>query len=316
MNKLPRVEILKDRAAQLRAVRSFFHERNVTEVDCPLLNHCPPLDTHIAVVPARFAGTETCYLHTSPEYGMKRLLAEGIGDIYQLSHVFRDAEVGQRHNPEFMMLEWYRVGWSLEQLQDEVADIVRLFLGDLPCERLSYRNAFLKYAGVDLRAACSADLKDVLAQNGIEGSLVDDTTTRDDLLNLIMGVVIEPHLGKDTITMIVDYPASQAELAQTRTVDGEVVAGRFECYVEGIELANGYHELLDAKEQRRRFENRNLGLIANGRDPRPIDEHFLAALELGIPECSGVAVGFDRLMMLRHGGGRIADVIPFHWPLA
>jgi lysyl-tRNA synthetase class 2 len=300
----------------LSAVRSFFKERSVNEVDCPIISASASVDAHIDLIPAVDAAGQMRYLHSSPEYGMKRLLAEGIGDIYQLSHVFRQGEYGRKHNPEFMMAEWYRVGASFDALMAETVDFVRLFLGDLPSSTISYRQAFKEIAGIDYLHASSQDLFNFLMSREIDipESLAEEG--KDALLNIILGTLIEPHLGKNEILVLAYYPSSQAALAQTRMHHDEPVAERFEIYYQGLELANGYHELANADEQRTRFIAANAERVKMGKLPLPIDENFLQSLQKGLPDCCGVAVGFDRLMMVRHRTSRIANVIPFDWESA
>jgi len=239
---------------------------------------------------------------------MKRLLAEGIGDVYQLSHVFRHGEVGTRHNPEFTLVEWYRVGILLQAMVEETIAYLCLFLGELPYTTITYREAFLLYAGIDYVQASDKDLMECLKRHDVDFHEGD----RDTLLNQILGVVVEPHLGSDSLTVLTHYPASQAALAQTCWKGDEEVSERFEVYYQGVELANGYHELRDVQEQRDRLEQANQMRLEMGKDALPIDEKFLEALPK-LPDCCGVAVGFDRLMMLRHDVTAIKDVLPFGW---
>lgn len=300
--------ILTDRAQMLGRARQFFAERDVMEVDCPLLCHAPAIDAHIDVIPATYVGREPRYLFTSPEYGMKRLLAEGCGDIYQLSHVFRDGEHGERHQPEFCLAEWYRVGMTFEEMIAETVEFIELFVGAGQRQVMTYHEMFQQFAGVDIEAP---GLLNTLREKGVE--LYSGVEERDELLNLLLGQVIEPQLGREGVFVVTHYPASQAALARTITRDGVEVAERFEVYYRGVELANGYHELIDAEEQRQRFIRSNEERQQLGKVVYPLDEAFLAALEKGIPDCCGVAVGFDRLMMVRHGTESLADVIPFDW---
>lgn len=276
INKL---EILRDRAAQLARCRHFFAERNVLEVDVPILSRSASVDLHIDLVTAKCCG-QTAYLHSSPEYGMKRLLSQGMGDIYQLSHVFRDHERGDRHTSEFMMVEWYRIGFTLKEMIEETLHLMRLFIDDVPLEyeEMSYRESFMRNVG---RFPPSLEERDAL-----------------------YGFEIEPLLGKKGFTVINGFPPEQAALAQ---VDGAGIAQRFEIYYQGLELANGYHELLDPNEQRQRFKDANHGRVEMGKDTLPVDAAFIEALEKGLPDCCGVAVGFDRLMMLRHRLEEIRD---------
>lgn len=314
MEKSNRIAILHDRADMFAKVRSFFREKGVLEVDCPILTQGASVDAHIDLIPARYASSETRYLHSSPEYGMKRLLAQGIGDIYQLSHVFRDGECGFKHNPEFMMAEWYRCGFTFSQMIEETLEFIQLFLGDIPTMTLSYREVFRRYAKIDYLTATEQDLLAYLQKMEIPLYSGLEKEGKDALLNLILGTVIEPHLGEEGLCALAHYPASQAALARTvEREDGEKAAERFEVYYKGVELANGYHELADADEQRLRFMEANSHRKALKKDQLPLDEFFLEALSEGLPDCCGVAVGVDRLMMLRHRSRNIEEVIPFVW---
>lgn len=309
---MKRIPILKDRGQMLAKVRAFFAERNVCEVDCPILSASASVDTNIDLIHSSSQG-KTYYLHSSPEYGMKRLLSEGIGDIYQLSHVFRDGEHGVKHNPEFTMAEWYRIGMSFPEMIQETVDFVRLFVGNLPTSTISYREAFQRYAGIDYLKISNEELLNYLHKQNIPVYPKVIEEGRNALLNLILGTVIEPHLGKGELCALAYYPSSQAALAQIRKQGDEEVCERFEVYYQGIELSNGYHELADPIEQRSRLIEENNERIKLGKKALPMDENFIKALEKGIPDCCGVAVGFDRLMMLRHKTPRISDVIPFCW---
>lgn len=308
--------LLKDRALMLHQARDFFFQRGVTETDCPMITSGASVDAHIDLIPITYASKEIRYLHSSPEYGMKRLLALNIGDIYQLSHVFRDGECSPKHNPEFMMAEWYRLGVSFDEIINETLDFIRLFLGPLPSSTLSYRTLFKTYTGFDYLEKTEEELLGFLQEKGIQPYPDIITEGRDALLNMILGSLIEPRLGENELLVLNYYPSSQAALAQTKVIEGEQVAERFEVYYKGLELANGYHELANAQEQRARLINANEQRIALNKQPLPIDEQFLKALEEGVPDSCGVAVGFDRLMMLRHQTNHINDVIPFGWDQA
>lgn len=301
------VKTLNDRAYMLSQARAFFAERKICEVDCPILSPYASIDTYIDLIPAT-PKMGPAYLHSSPEYGMKRLLAKGMGDIYQLSHVFRDGEVGFKHNPEFMMAEWYRLGIEYMSMIEETLNFVRLFIGDLPSETITYREAFRKYAGFDYTKMTKEELLPLVEAY--------EDITKEELLNIILATKVEPNLGKGKLLVLNEYPASQAALAKTFEKEGIQVAERFEVYFEGLELANGYHELTDAVEQKRRFIEDNKARIALGKEALPEDSNFLKALEKGIPGCCGVAVGFDRLMMLRHKAESIGEVIPFSYDRA
>lgn len=290
----------------LKSVRSFFDERGVLEVDTPLLSHAAPIAEHIEIMTVHFQNGKKGYLHSSPEYAMKRLIAQGSGDIYQLSHVFREGEIGDRHNPEFMMIEWYRLGFTLDDLIAETIDLIHLFLPQAPITSYTYAEAFQQFAGIDYRSATAQDLQTIARHHAPHPSWDKET-----MLHFVMGFIIEPQLKN--LSVITDYPASQAALAQTTLKNGTLVAQRFEIYYNGMELANGFHELTDAKEQRRRFVEDNELRKQKGKLPLPIDENFLTALETGLPDCCGVAVGFDRLLMLMLGKIVIDEIFPFAW---
>lgn len=297
----------------LRKARDFFHEKNVMEVDCPGLSASSPIDLHIDVMKVLLSKNEIGYLHTSPEYGMKRLLSTDIGDIYQISHVFRDGEIGPLHNPEFTMAEWYRIDFSFEQIIDETLAFIRLFLGELPHQELSYRQTLQQFLDLDYLYSSPAQLLEYAKMHQFDLPKDAENWDRDTLLQLLVSFVIEPQLGIDHLFVLKYFPASQAALSKTCMIENEPVAYRFEVYYKGIELANGYHELTDPTEQRKRLESASKARVAIGKDALKIDERFIEALKLGIPDCCGVAVGFDRLMQLKHGLSEIKNVIPFIW---
>lgn len=296
----------------LKEARRFFAERSILEVDCPALTQYAPVDEHIDIMSLSPHRGEKRYLHSSPEYGMKRLLAEGSGDIYQLSHVFRDGEFGALHNPEFMMAEWYRTSLSFAEMVQETISFIQLFLGELPTQQCSYKELFARYTGLDSSYASKEELVAYLQRRNLHLASHPEGWDRDALLALILGSLIEPQLGRDSLFIITDFPKTQAALAQ---IKGEV-AMRFEIYHQGIELANGYHELGDAKEQLRRQLLANQKRTESGKSELPIDHYLIEALDKGFPDCCGVAVGFDRLMMLRHNEKRLAPILPFPWDKA
>jgi lysyl-tRNA synthetase class 2 len=312
--------LLEARAALLARTREFFAARGVLEVDTPLVVTAPVTEVHIesaSVELARGAAAGAApraaarlYLHTSPEYAMKRLLAAGSGDIYQVCHVVRGGESGQLHNPEFTLIEWYRLGFSLERLMDEVEALVRGLLGPAAAlrasERISYRDAFLRELGIDPLSAPDA----ALAQAARPLGFTDAHAQRDTWLELLMGSRVGPRLGRSALTFVQAYPASQAALARLDPHDPRV-ARRFELYCDGIELANGFQELASATEQRARFERDNARRRQLGLPACPIDERLLAALESGLPECAGVALGFERTLMLATGARHIDEVLTF-----
>ncbi|MBY0530097.1 MAG: EF-P lysine aminoacylase GenX [Rhabdochlamydiaceae bacterium] len=306
-----KIDLLIDRAALFKAARTFFSDRNILEVDCPALSQAAPIDLHIDIMEVSVASNQIGYLHSSPEYGMKRLLADGSGDIYQMSHVFRKGEIGPLHNPEFTMVEWYRLHFSFEQMIEETLSFIRLFLGDLPASRLSYRETFKRYLNIDSAQATPSELLALAHSLDLPPSAA--SWDKDTLLQLLMSFLIEPRLGENELFVLTDFPASQAALSKTIQKGTESVACRFEVYFRGIELANGYHELTDPQEQRLRLEASNNARQSAGKADLKIDEHFLNALEKGLPDCCGVAVGFDRLMLLRQKKAHLNDVLAFTW---
>ncbi len=302
--------ILKDRALMLKKVRHFFEERKVLEVDTPLLSKEAPIDAYIDLFEVELEKGNKGYLSSSPEYGMKRLLSRDIGSIYQLCHVFRKEEEGENHASEFTLIEWYRPHFSFEAFLTEVIDLVTLFKGSLDIEELSYEEAFLRGTGENYKKISPPQLKKCALANGIETSF----EKQEDLINLIWSSLVEKSFAKEKLTLITNYPPDQAALAKIGKDDrGEKVAKRFEIYFETLELANGYFELTDSKEQKKRLEIANQKREALGKKRLPIDHNFLKALEKGIPPSYGIAIGFDRLMMLRHNVKNIKTILPFHW---
>lgn len=312
------LDTLRLRARLLERVRAFFAARGVLEVETPLLSVAGSTDPALASLRTAYHGPglpagQPLYLHTSPEFPMKRLLAAGSGPIYQVARVFRDGEAGGRHNPEFTLLEWYRPGWGIDRLMAEVEALVTgLYEGAqaLPAtRRYTYRALFQEFLGLDPLGAGVAELRACGERAGIRppgGMPADDP---DPWRDLLLTHLIEPHLGPGLV-FLYDYPASQAALARLKP--GEpAVAERFELYWDGLELANGFHELGDAAEQRARFEADNRQRAALGLPAVPLDERLLAALEQGLPDCSGVALGLDRLLMRLAGLSRIDQVLAF-----
>mgnify|MGYP002623298226 CR=1 FL=1 len=299
--------ILKERAALLKKLRQFFEERNFLEVETPLLSADTVVEQHIDPVsvllphdPRQPERGQPMWLQSSPEFHMKRLLATGEYEaIFQISKAFRVAERGQLHNPEFTIVEWYRVGDDLAAGMDLLCDLCVTMLGTPPVERLTYREAFLRYAEFDPFA------------DEASGAIGDERKHNEDL-NELLATKVEPQLGRDRPTLLYHYPASQAALSQVTTDShGNAVAERFELYVDGIELANGYHELLDADELRQRNAKNNVIRLADGRVKLPEESRLLTAMEHGLPNCTGVALGFDRLVMLATGAANIEEVIAF-----
>ncbi len=309
------MENLRKRAAILAQIRAFFAERDVLEVEMPLMSQCAVSDPFLDTIETRYSdyiGAESypLYLQTSPEYAMKRLLAAGSGAIYHLGKAFRNGESGsRRHNPEFTMLEWYRPGLDDQALMDEIADLVTSVLGIETVERCSYAEVFERFLRIDPH---QASLDELVAETRkhVEIDLQDDD--RDTWLNLLMSHVIEPKLAELEAVFIYDYPASQAALAKVKTdVKGQPVAARFELFVNGMELANGYHELTDAEEQKQRLLKDQQTRAQLGLPQRPLEVRLVSALEAGMPDCAGVALGVDRLVMLALGAEAIQDVIAF-----
>lgn len=292
----------------LAEVRAFFAKLGVLEVDTPILSHAAPIDTHIDVMTVHFTDGQKGYLHTSPEYAIKRLLSECPVDMYQLSHVFREEEVGPLHNPEFTMIEWYRIGFSLKELIDETVHLIQLFLGPIQPTFFSYQNLFLHFAGIDPFQTTTSELLEKAETFNLKGSSSWDINT---WLHFYMGFFLEPQM--QGLTVVHSFPASQAALSRLRLDGPHPVADRFEIFFNGIELANGFHELTDPGEQRQRFEKASQERCALGKPSLPIDEHFLRALELGLPDCSGVAAGFDRLLMLKQKASSLKSVLPLTW---
>ncbi|MFP3940994.1 MAG: EF-P lysine aminoacylase EpmA [Thermoanaerobaculia bacterium] len=325
---------LRLRARLLDAVRGFFSARGVLEVETPLLAAATVTDPHLhslatTLGASSWAAGRTLYLQTSTEYAMKRLLAAGSGPIYQLARAFRDGEAGRRHNPEFTLLEWYRPGVDHHRLMDEVEELVGAVLGAVlsgpsgglpgPAERLTYREAFRRHAGVDPFADPPERLAEA-AREAAEGPVPELADDRDAWLDLLMATAVEPGLRRSPgsprprAVFVHDFPPSQAALARVREPGpegGPAVAERFELFVDGIELANGFHELTDAAEQRRRFERDLAVRRERGLPEPPVDERLLAALDAGLPPSAGVALGFDRLVMLAAGAESIAEVLAF-----
>ena len=307
---------LRARAELLARVRDFFTARHVLEVDTPLLGRAGITDPAIEplTVDRGRSIDSPRFLQTSPEYAMKRLLAAGSGPIFQIARAFRDGEAGGRHNPEFTLLEWYRPDRDYHGLMDEVAALVEACLGHRPCRKSSYRTLFIETLGVDPVSADVAELEAIAREHIDVGSLQGP---RDLWLDLLLSHRIEPALADEGgLVFVYDYPASQAALAKIVDSDGVRLAQRFELYVDGVELANGYQELTDPSEQRQRFDADNRRRREMGQQERVLDEQLLAAMAHGLPQCSGVALGIDRLLMLAEGVESIAEVLAFDWSRA
>jgi elongation factor P--(R)-beta-lysine ligase len=309
-------ELLQLRARVFASVRQFFAERQVLEVDTPSLARHAVTDPFIqSIQTAVHQGQQAqpAYLITSPEYYMKRLLAKGSSCIFQIGKAFRDDESGRYHQPEFTMLEWYRVRFDHHQLMAEVDELLQCVLQTSPAEKVSYRQLFQDYLQFDPHRITLAQLKNIAARQSQEfSSQITDTADKDTLLMLLLTHCIEPHLGQRRPIFIYDYPSTQAALARIAQ-SNPPVAQRFEVYYRGIELANGFHELTDAKEQAQRFARDNRQRHQLGLPIIEPDESLLIALNRGLPACAGVALGLDRLIMLASQADDLQQVMNFAW---
>lgn len=322
---------LELRARALAATRRFLDARGYFEVDVPLVSADRVIDPHLApfaVLPVdgtslgdQGGSVPTHHLQTSVEFGMKRLLAAGARAIYQLSHVFRAGERGPRHNPEFTMLEWYRIGDThVEQMAETEALVAELFalVGNplpVPFGRLTYQQAFERSLRIDPLRASVAEMARVAAEQGVSVPESLAPHDRDGWLNLLLAFCVEPHLGVTRPEFVCDYPASQGALARLRPGEPPV-AERFELYLRGVELCNGYHELTSAPELRQRIKAESDRRACEGLPPLPVHNRLLDSMESGLPPCAGTALGFDRVLMLAVGASRIDEVIPFPWDRA
>jgi lysyl-tRNA synthetase class 2 len=308
---------LRQRAAMLAAIRAFFAARGVLEVETPALSRAGVTDPAIESVTAtaRSLGTAPLYLHTSPEFAMKRLLAAGSGDLYQLCRVFRDDELGRWHEPEFTLLEWYRIGFDDERLMTEVAELIGAALGAVAgadgaapqrAVRVRYADALERAVGARPEAATAV----LAAELGHRGIDVPPGLAHDAVLDLAFATLVVASFDPEALTFVHDYPANQAALARLKATTPPVAA-RFEVFSRGVELANGFHELLDPVEQRRRFEAERAARVRAARHAPLLDEELLAALAAGLPDCAGVALGFDRLVALALGHDNVASAMAF-----
>lgn len=309
------IQALKARAKLYRQIRQFFIERDVLEVETPILSQAGVTDVHLASVQAQrhvHGKKQTHYLQTSPEFAMKRLLASGSGAVYQICKVFRDDEHGRKHNSEFTMLEWYRPQFSLKDLMLEVTDLLNVVLaerfGEVRPTVLSYKHAFIDRLDLNPLQATLQQLKDAAHRVGLNLDLGDDRLA---YIDLLFSHMVEPSLGFDTPVFLTDFPPELASLAKTKLdEDGELVAARFELYIEGLELANAYDELIDAEVLRSRFQADNAEREKLGLHVMPIDEYLLAALP-NMSDCAGIALGIDRLLMVVMNQMKLEKVITF-----
>jgi elongation factor P--(R)-beta-lysine ligase len=308
--------ILRLRARLLKQIRNFFDSRGFLEVETPILSADCVVDRHLDPFSVQIAADRVVWLQTSPEFAMKRLLAAGETAIYQVTHAFRQEESGPLHNPEFTMVEWYRVGDSIAAGIDLLDQLSQTIFGRGQARRLSYGDAFKEYVGLDPHRDPTERFIEQAQKKKIaypESLSPDD---RDSWLDLLLSQLVQPNLGKERPTILFDYPASQAALARLRrqktdNSDETVVAERFELYLDGVELANGYHELTEPEELRSRNREANRLRIEDGKEPIPEQSRLLEAMEAGLPGCSGVALGFDRAVMVAAGVDSIDQVIPF-----
>lgn len=306
------IEILRQRAALIAAIRDFFKKRNYLEVETPIMARSGVTDVYLSNIPALFRN-QTYYLQTSPEYHMKRLLAAGSGAIFQLARVFRDDELGRWHNPEFTLLEWYQLDIDHHALMDEVDEFLQYVLHCPPMIKKTYQQAFLETCDVDPINASIDKLQQTLQRFDLDKVLPATENDRDQYLFLLMSEVVERALAKENAPVAVfGFPPSQASLAQL--TDG--VAARFEVYYRGVELANGFHELTDANLQQERFHQDVLARRERGLPDNPPDDYLLQALHHGLPACSGVALGVDRLLAQAFNKSAIADVLAFDFSRA
>ncbi|MBM4092763.1 MAG: EF-P lysine aminoacylase GenX [Planctomycetes bacterium] len=310
-------ENLRARARLLARIRRFFDARGFLEVETPLLSHDTVVDHHLEPLAVRLIHDPSdvgdgpwLWLQTSPEFGMKRLLAAGATAIYQITRAFRGGERGPLHNPEFTMVEWYRTGDDMRSGMRLLDELAQETLCRGSAEQVSYSEAFRRRLGIDPHRCSTADLARSAREHGFDGSASWDPDDRDAWLDWLLATCIEPTLGAERPTIVFDYPASQAALACVRA-EPQPVAERFELYVNGVELANGYHELTDASVLRRRTVLANQARLADGRARLPEDSRLLAAMQYGLPPCTGVALGFDRLVMVAVGARRLDDVMAF-----
>jgi len=305
---LASTENLKQRASILRSLREFFYQRNVVEVETPLLCSTGVTDPYLDCMKVDF-NHRIGYLQTSPEYAMKRLLAAGMGDCYQICKAFRCDESGKYHNPEFTMLEWYRLDYNHHRLMDDMDELLQLTLKCPPAQRISYQQLFLDFLNIDPHLASIENLKNIANEKApsIASTLNAATDTKDDWLMLLLAELIEPKIGFDRPCFIYDYPATQSSLSKI----SDDVAQRFEVYVNGIELANGFHELQSSEEQHKRFLDDNEKRRQLNKFIMPIDQRLLTALKHGLPSCAGVALGIDRLVMLALKQTALQEIISF-----
>lgn len=306
-------DILIQRTNIIKKIRHFFDNRGLLEVETPLMSRATITDPHMEGFPV-MVGHEEAYLQTSPEYAMKRLLAAGFPDIYQICKAFRVDEAGRYHNPEFTMLEWYRLGFDLHKLMDEVDDLFQTILQCSKAQRVTYQDIFASLEIDPLKATIS-DCQKIAINRGMELSDSVMNCSKDTWLQLLFSLFIEPYLGFDAPVFVYNFPASQASLARLHP-DFPELAMRVEVFINGMELGNGFDELQDANLQKYRFEQDNELRKAQGLKEKPIDPQLLSALNCGLPQCSGIAIGVDRLIMCALKKQRIEEILAFDWARA
>lgn len=302
------IENLQHRATLYQKIRQFFAERHILEVETPLLCKHTVTDPHIESFAVPVSSTSSYFLQTSPEYAMKRLLAAGSGPIYQITKSFRVGESGHRHNPEFTMLEWYRPGFNHHDLMDEINLFLQFTIQTPPAEKISYQALFIKYLKIDPLEVSLDDLKKLIAEKNIQ--IDSNNLDHDTCLQVLLSHFIEPLLGVQKPLFLYDFPPSQAALSKIRH-DKNLVAERFELYINGSEIANGFHELTDPNEQTKRFLKNQIARKENNQTIPDIDDYFIDALKAGLPNCAGVAIGIDRLLMQYVKTNTIQQVIGF-----
>ncbi|MBL4822696.1 MAG: elongation factor P--(R)-beta-lysine ligase [Colwellia sp.] len=311
-------EYAQKRAQVLQKIRQFFNERNVIEVETPALSQGTVTDLHLEAITCRYnflddSSTEygiNLYLQTSPEFHMKRLLASGYGCIFQIAKAFRYEEAGRYHNPEFTLLEWYRLGFDHFMLMKEVAELLKTVLACTEPTQTSYQDLFIEQLGLDPLIATRAQLLTLIKEHDKLSDWLTAEQDNDILLQFIFSEIIEPHIGNESPCFVYNFPSSQASLAKICPEDIRV-SQRFECYFQGIELVNGFNELTDADDQFERFQQDNIQRKMVALQEKPIDKNFIAALSHGLPQCSGVALGIDRLIMLALKAEHIEQVVSF-----
>ena len=304
------IEVLKQRASLLATIRDFMAARGILEVETPVLSHAGNTDPNLNSFNCQFVSPsdpaiDLLYLHTSPEFAMKRLLAAGSGSIFQICRVFRNEELGRLHQPEFTMLEWYRTGFDHHALMDEIAELLRVLSFSMPT-RQSYASVFKAAIGLDPHRVTVTQLQEQSTRLGLQGN----NYNRSKLLDFLFSSQVMPGLGLSGPEFVYDFPVCQAALARIRD-DEPPVAERFELFIGGTEIANGFHELSNAEEQRARFTADNTQRQAQGQSVISMDENLLASLEHGLPDCAGVALGIDRLLMQILGYDSIDKVVTF-----